>query len=276
MNLSQIEAVVARALEELAGGAPTFPIPVEVSARHAHLSEAAFRKLFGQKAALIPRRVLSQPGEFLAEQRVKLAGPKGEISDVAVLGPLRPHTQIELSKTDCRHLGIEAPLRLSGDVSGAADLLVVGGHGCFEATGSAIIPKAHLHLRPQDAAAMEITDGMTVSVAVGGERPTVFKGVVARVSEDFSLALHIDTDEAGACMAAAGSLAYVVAAGSRAEPLAPPARPSRDERRLITESAAIAMVAERGQGEIFLPRAAIVTPSALDVFRAARRQVTRY
>ncbi|MDR3192080.1 MAG: phosphate propanoyltransferase, partial [Treponema sp.] len=173
-------------------------IPVEVSARHVHLTREALDTLFGPQAGLTEKRALSQPGEFLSQERVRLIGPKGDIGNVAILGPLRKAVQVEISLTDARVLGAEAPLRLSGDLAGAADLYIAGPAGVLHAKGSAIIAKNHIHLPPQDAKALGLSDGAAVRVRLNTQRPLVFEDVAIRVRDNFMPAMHIDFDEANA------------------------------------------------------------------------------
>ena len=175
------------------------PVRVEASARHTHLTKEAVEVLFGKGTKLTPKTYLSQPGEFLSEQRVTIVTYKGIFSNVAVLGPERSETQVELSLSDSKTLGITLPINLSGNLNGAADILLTGPCGVWQAKGAAIAVKAHIHMTPEDAALYDVKDGEMISVAVGIERPTIFKNVVIRVSPKFALAMHIDLDEANAC-----------------------------------------------------------------------------
>lgn len=174
-------------------------IIAEASARHVHLTKEAMAVLFGDGAKLINKRDLSQPGEFLSEQRVRLVTKKGTIENVAVLGPERGAVQVELSMTDCRTLGIKAPVNLSGDLSGAGDVVIVGEKGVLDAKGSVIVAKAHIHMRPCDAKVYGVSDGEHVRVKIKSARPVTLEDVVIRVRDSFMPALHIDFDEANAC-----------------------------------------------------------------------------
>ena len=181
------------------GSAPVgMEVPVEISARHVHLTTQAMETLFGHGYQLTHKRDLSQPGEFLSGERVKVVTRKGEIDNVAVLGPVRQAVQVELSMTDARSLGIKAPVRLSGDLSDAADVILIGPAGMVEAKGSAIVAKAHVHMTPADAKAYQVSNGQTVSVRLETERPVTLEGVEVRVKDNFRLAVHIDFDEANA------------------------------------------------------------------------------
>ncbi|MBQ1579846.1 MAG: hypothetical protein IIZ86_01780, partial [Firmicutes bacterium] len=147
------------------------PFPVEVSARHVHLTREAVELLFGPGHQLGKKKMLSQPGEFLSEERVKLVTPKGQIDNVAVLGPERKAVQVELSATDAKSLGLKAPVNLSGDLTGAADVVIIGPAGILKADGSVIIAKAHLHLTPADAQHYGLSDGQIISVCIDSPRP---------------------------------------------------------------------------------------------------------
>lgn len=173
-------------------------IPVEISARHVHLDEKALETLFGKGAKLTPKRDLSQPGQYLCEERIKLVTTRGQIENVAILGPVRAHTQVELSLTDARILGVKAPIRLSGDLSGAADVILVGPKGIVEAKGSVIVAKAHVHMTAEDARRYGVRNGDTVRIRMGQERPVTLENVLVRAGEGHALAVHIDYDEANA------------------------------------------------------------------------------
>jgi len=184
-------------------------IPVEVSARHVHLTREAVIQLFGPDHALVSKRALSQPGEFLSEDRVKIVTAKGEFSNVAVLGPERSHVQVELSAADCRTLGINAPLRLSGNLEGAADVLLIGPCGMLMAKQSAIVAMAHIHMTDADAARLHVSNGDVLTVALDTERPVTLRAI-ARVKQRAALAMHIDFDEANAAMAGRGTNCHIV------------------------------------------------------------------
>lgn len=208
-----VERVVARCVAQPACCAPAAggEILAEASARHVHLTKAAVEALFGPGMTLTKKKDLSQTGEFLSEQRVTIVTAKGCLTHVAVLGPERPAVQVELSRTDCRALGINAPVRLSGDLSGAADVYLVGPKGMLEAKGSAIVAKAHIHLPPQEAARRGLANGQKVCVQVQGSRPVTFDDVEIRVKDSFTPAMHIDLDEANACGLGPDSHAIILA-----------------------------------------------------------------
>ena len=197
--MDQIEAIVREVLSRLqsegrAGSGQL--IPAEMSARHVHLSPEDLKTLFGTEHMEVVRE-LSQPGQFLSDCRVRLIGPKGTLDQVAVLGPARGATQVEISANDARHLGVDAPVRLSGELQDAAEIVLQAGSAVI-VRRAAIIARRHLHMTPSDAAAFGVSHGQLVSVRVLGARPLILEEVPIRVSEKAGLALHVDTDEANA------------------------------------------------------------------------------
>ena len=175
---------------------------VETSARHVHLSEADIETLFGKGATLTHKQDLSQPGQFACEERVTLVGPKKSIANVIILGPARPATQVEVSLTDARTLGVAAPVRESGDIAGSGACKIVGPAGEVDIAEGVIAAKRHIHFTPEEAAAAGVSDKEIVSVKIeNGDRTTVFGDVVVRVSPKFAGAMHIDTDESNAACA---------------------------------------------------------------------------
>lgn len=172
---------------------------VETSARHVHVTQQDLETLFGKGAALTPKKDLSQPGQFACEERVTVAGPKRELKNVSILGPVRPATQVELSMTDARGIGVVPPVRESGDLAGSAGCKIVGPCGEVEIKEGVIVAKRHIHATPADAQALGLADKQVVKVQVDTDgRSLVFGDVVVRVSEKFALAMHIDTDESNA------------------------------------------------------------------------------
>ena len=177
-------------------------ILVETSARHVHLSREAMDVLFGKGSELTPKKDLSQPGQFACFERVDVVGPKKTIANVSVLGPIRPATQIEVSMTDARTLGVAAPVRESGDITGSAPCKLVGPKGEIELTEGVIVAKRHIHMTPDEAKDACVEDKQIVSVEIKSEgRTTIYGDVVVRVNPNFSAAMHIDTDEANAALA---------------------------------------------------------------------------
>lgn len=185
-------------------------VEVEVSARHVHLTDEHIEVLFGKGATLTPKRPLSQPGQYLSEERVTLIGPKGRKERTAVLGPARSATQIELSKSDCVELGVQAPVRMSGDVKGSAPITIVGPCGTLEVSEGAIIAKEHVHLTPDVAEVMGVVDQQHVDVEVFTSRPVIFRDVIVRVSKASSCRMHIDFDEANAALVSGFTLGKII------------------------------------------------------------------
>lgn len=172
---------------------------VETSARHVHVTQEHLEILFGKGHELTKKKDLSQPGQFACEERVTIVGPKKELANVSILGPVRPETQVELSATDARSIGIAAPVRESGDVAGSGACKIVGPEGEIEITEGVIVAKRHIHLTPEDAEELGVTDKQVVWVKVETpERSAVLGDVVCRVSPKYARAMHIDTDESNA------------------------------------------------------------------------------
>lgn len=174
---------------------------VETSARHVHLTEEHIEILFGKGATLTHKKDLSQPGQFACEERVTLVGPKKSIPNVSILGPARSATQVEVSLSDARTLGVDAPVRESGDIAGSAGCKIVGPCGEIDIAEGVIAAKRHIHLTPADAEAFGVKDKQIVKVKINSARSLVFDNVVVRVSEKFAAAMHIDTDESNAACA---------------------------------------------------------------------------
>ena len=183
-------------------------IPLEASGRHVHITAQQAKALFGH--SLTPKRYLSQPGQFLSNERLILKGPKGEFRDVAVLGPERKEAQVEISLTDGRTLGIEAPVRLSGDVAGSPGAVLEGSRGRVELRQGVVAAKRHIHLTPEDAARFGVKDRQNVKLKVYTSRPCVFEDVTVRISPDFASYVHLDYDEANACGFQKGDLGRIL------------------------------------------------------------------
>jgi acetate kinase len=211
---SRVEALVVRSNEELMiarhvaevlqsdqQSAPSagLSVPIAISARHCHLSEKTFAALFGAEATPTVDKPLSQPGQFACKERVNLIGPRARIDNVRVLGPLRAVDQIEIARTDEFRLGVDAPVRDSGQVSGSAPITLEGPAGTVTLEEGLICARRHIHMHPDDAARFGVADRDEVSVAVvGGPRDLVFGDVLIRVKDSYALEMHIDTDEANA------------------------------------------------------------------------------
>lgn len=175
---------------------------VETSARHCHLSEADLATLFGEGAKLTHMRDLSQPGQFACNERIEIVGPKASMKNVIILGPTRPSTQVEVSATDARILGLKPPIRESGDIAGSEAVKIVGPKGEVELKEGLIIAKRHIHTTPDDAVKLGVEDKQVVKVKIGtDQRALIFDDVVVRVNPNFATAMHIDTDESNAANA---------------------------------------------------------------------------
>ena len=182
---------------------------VETSARHIHVSREHLDILFGEGYELTKKKDLSQPGQYACAERVDVVGPKKTLPGVSILGPVRPSTQVELSLTDARSIGVVAPIRESGDIAGTGACKLVGPCGEVEIAEGVIAAKRHIHMTTADAAEMGLTDKQIVSVKIASEgRETIYGDVVVRVSDKFALAMHIDTDEANA--ACAGTVGEII------------------------------------------------------------------
>ena len=173
---------------------------VETSARHAHITDETLKILFGEGATLTNKKDLSQPGQFACEEKIEVVGPKGSIK-MSILGPTRPADQAEVSFTDARALGLTPPVRESGDVAGTPGITLKGPAGEITIAEGVIIAKRHIHFDTASAAEMGIKDKQIVKVKIESDRTTIFDDVVARVSDSYALAMHIDTDECNAAAA---------------------------------------------------------------------------
>lgn len=185
-------------------------IEMEASGRHIHLSRAHVEALFGAGYRLTPVKALSQPGQFACRERVTLAGPKGELKNVVVLGPERGETQVEISLTDAVALGVTPPVRQSGDLSGTPGLTVRVGERSVALDHGLIAAQRHIHMTPEDAARWGLADNQTVRLKTFTSRPLVFDGVVVRVSPRFATMVHLDYDEANACGFKKGDRAMIL------------------------------------------------------------------
>lgn len=183
-------------------------VPLEASGRHVHVTAQQAQTLFGH--GLTPERPLSQPGQYLAKERVTVIGPKGKFENVAVLGPERKEAQVEVSLTDARSLGLDVPIRPSGDVSGSPGCTLVGEKGTVELSRGVIAAQRHIHMTPEDAKQFHVNDKQVVSLKTYTDRPVVFEDVLVRVSPDFDTFVHLDYDEANACGFRKGDLGRIL------------------------------------------------------------------
>ena len=197
----ELDALTRKVLERLF-------IELEASGRHVHVTKQQALTLFGHE--LTPQRELSQPGQFLAKERLTVLGPKGKFEKVAVLGPERPEGQVEVSLTDARTLGIVPPVRLSGDVKNSPGAILEGPMGTVTLQQGVIVAKRHIHMTPKDAEAMGVKDRQVVKLQVYTDRPTIFDDVVVRVHPSFQTRVHLDYDEANACGFQTGDLGRIL------------------------------------------------------------------
>ncbi len=215
MQENLVQKIVEEVLQQVLKNQSSPPphdgkIPIGVSARHVHLAQAEVEQLFGENYQLTPKFELSQPGQFAAEETVVIAGPKGSIERVRILGPARSLSQVEVSWTDAMKLGLKPPLRISGDIQGSSPVTLIGPKGSVVLKEGLIIAQAHIHMSPADSARFQVVDGQSVQIKVEGIRPIILSNVVIRVSERYRLEMHIDTDEANAGLIQQGTLAEIV------------------------------------------------------------------
>lgn len=183
-------------------------VKLEASGRHVHVTKAQAQTLFGH--GLTPKRPLSQPGQYLANERVRVVGPKGSFENVAVLGPERPEGQVEISLTDARTLGLDAPVRLSGNVAGSPGATLEAEAGSVRLEQGVIVAKRHIHMTPEDAAYFGVKDKQIVRLQTFTDRPVVFEDLQVRVNKDFATYVHLDYDEANACGFQKGDLGRIL------------------------------------------------------------------
>lgn len=280
MNEKQLQQLVAGIVEQLlgGGGAGTGSVPVEVSGRHVHLTQADVEALYGPGHTLTRKRDLSQPGQFLAEERLSIVTPKGAFHHVAVLGPVRDHTQVEISMSDARALGLNPPVRQSGDTAGCPGICLLAGERSIQAEESVMVAQNHIHMTPEDAGRYGVHDGELVQVRMETARPITFDGVVVRVRRDYALAMHIDSDESNACGFQTGGTGRLLRTGRQVESrpeAAPAGQPVRTERGpdcgqvfhgLLSADGAKKIISTCG-GALRLGGDAILTPLARDMLR---------
>ena len=211
--MSTIEAVHVNSARPRSRTTASPLIPISISARHVHLSQAHFEALFGPGRKMTVRTNLTQPGQFACDEQVTLVGPRNSIERVRILGPARPESQVEISKTDSLKLGLDVPVRASGDTEGSPGATLVGPFGKVELPRGIICAARHIHMSPADATRFGVKDKQIVSVRVeSAARTLVFENVLVRVHPDFRLDMHIDTDEsnsAGIGVGASGSIVSI-------------------------------------------------------------------
>ena len=183
-------------------------VPLEASGRHAHVTGAQAQVLFGHP--LTPKRELSQPGQFLANERLTVVGPKGQFENVAVLGPERKEAQVEVSMTDARVLGLDPPVRPSGSVEDSPGVTLLGPMGKVALKQGVIIAQRHIHVHPEDAPRLGVQDKQLVRLKTYTSRPVIFEELLVRVNPAFSTSVHLDYDEANACGFRSGDLGRIL------------------------------------------------------------------
>ena len=201
MDKTALSCLIGQVMERLF-------VEMEASGRHVHLTDAQIQTLFGHD--LTPAKPLSQPGQFAAKERLTVVGPKGELKNVAVLGPARKEAQVEVSLTDTRVLGLQVPVRQSGDVAGSPGATLIGPAGQITIPQGVIAAQRHIHLTPADAERFGVKDKQVVKLQTLTARPVVFDDVVIRVSSDFAPRVHLDFDEANACGYTAGDYGRIL------------------------------------------------------------------
>jgi putative phosphotransacetylase len=207
MNKEAIQKIVEDIVQQIIKkDARTRKIPMAVSARHCHLSQGDLEVLFGKGFELTKKADLSQPGQFAANETVIIAGPRGSIENVRILGPARSLTQVEVSKTDSIKLGVKPPVRESGNIKDSASITLIGPKGSLFIKEGLIIAQAHIHMTPEDAETFGVANGEYVRMKAEGERPISFERVLIRVSARYKLEMHIDTDEANAGFISSGHM----------------------------------------------------------------------
>ncbi|WP_342557636.1 phosphate propanoyltransferase [Lysinibacillus sp. FSL P4-0201] len=282
-NLVQkiVEEVLQQVLKNQSSPPHDGKIPIGVSARHVHLAQAEVEQLFGENYQLTPKFELSQPGQFAAEETVVIAGPKGSIERVRILGPARSLSQVEVSWTDAMKLGLKPPLRISGDIQGSSPVTLIGPKGSVVLNEGLIIAQAHIHMSPADSARFQVVDGQSVQIKVEGIRPIILSNVVIRVSERYRLEMHIDTDEANAGLIQQGTLAEIVhhqvsepmiAVKEQSPVLQKVEQPSvyHYDKKLLSQIEVLDIDAQ----EIVVPKKTIVTALAYDKLRELNKTLT--
>ncbi|MFJ7918916.1 phosphate propanoyltransferase [Lysinibacillus fusiformis] len=282
-NLVQkiVEEVLQQVLKNQSSPPHDGKIPIGVSARHVHLAQAEVEQLFGENYQLTPKFELSQPGQFAAEETVVIAGPKGSIERVRILGPARSLSQVEVSWTDAMKLGIKPPLRISGDIQGSSPVTLIGPKGSVVLNEGLIVAQAHIHMSPEDSAKFNVVDGQSVQIKVEGIRPIILSNVVIRVSERYRLEMHIDTDEANAGLIQQGTVADIVQHQVNEQPI-----PVKEQSPVVAKIEQPAIyhydkkllsqleVLEIDAQEIVVPKKTIVTALAYDKLRELNKTLT--
>lgn len=209
-NIEEITKMVLQAMESTNTKKPEFKVPVGISARHIHLTQEHVEQLFGKGYQLTKKKEL-MGGQFASNEQCTIVGLKlRAIENVRILGPVRSASQVEISATDARTLGVKAPTRQSGDTKGSAPIALVGPKGAIYLEEGCIVAARHIHLCPEDAKAAGVKDNDFVTVRMGNERGALLDNVKIRVDESFTTEMHIDTDEANACQVRQDELAAII------------------------------------------------------------------
>lgn len=208
-----VQQVVAKLDNDSSKLTPEGPIPIAVSARHIHLKKEHVEILFGKGYEITKKQDLSQPGQFAANETLMIAGPKGSIERVRILGPVRPESQVEVALTDAFKLGVRPPLRESGNIEGSSPITLIGPKGTVHLQEGLIIAQSHIHMNPEEAKILNLKNGEYVNITAQTERPMTFNQVKIRVSDRYRLEMHIDTDEANAAFITQGTKGSVVRSG---------------------------------------------------------------
>ena len=251
------------------------PISIGVSNRHLHLSKEHLETLFGLGYRLKNHKELSQPGQYACAETVILVGPEGSIEQVRVLGPARSQTQVEILRSDCFHLGVNAPVRESGKLRESGGITIVGPKGTVQLNEGVIVAQRHIHMTTKDAAVYGVVDGQCVRLKVGKERGLVFDNVIVRVSDSFALEYHIDMDEANASGIQTGDQAFLLTPLCENLPVDKPAHnfigdnPEQSEEkeplRLITDETV--REAWEKREKLKISSTTIITPLARDTIK---------
>lgn len=281
MDQELLRTIITRILAKITGyslmPAHPQPLPVGVSNRHLHLSSADLEALFGAGYQLQRQRDLLQPGQFAAMETVNIAGPKGCIEKVRVLGPVRKQTQVEVSRGDGYKLGLNPPIRESGKLQGSCGVTLIGPKGSVHLKEGLIIAQRHIHMSPDDAVHYGVADGENVQVKTGGERSLVFDQVLVRVSRNFNLEFHLDIDEANAAGIRQGDLVNLLTDNSVIE-MRNKSVQFKNERKipdtpftLVTEE--IVRSAWKNKTAILVTDGSIFTPLARDTIKELGMEV---
>lgn len=284
MQENLVRKIVEEVLQQVLKKQPSLQhngkIPIGVSARHVHLSQSEVEQLFGENYQLTPKFQLSQPGQFATEETVVIAGPKGSIERVRILGPARALSQVEISWTDAMKIGVKPPLRISGDIKDSSPITLIGPRGSVLLKEGLIIAQAHIHMTPDDSVRLQVVDGQCVQIKVEGIRPIILSNVIIRVSERYQLEMHIDTDEANAGLVQQGAWAEIVHAHAIEQMNSKETQPVISqsdkklsyhfEKKLLSQVEVLEIEAQ----EIIVPKKTIVTALAYDKIRELNKTLT--